>query len=319
MAEIGTDIKKAIGFLQKGGLVAIPTETVYGLAANALDERAVTRIFKAKGRPAYNPLILHIGDMDRLKDWVREVPDPAIKLMDAFWPGPLTLILPRRESISNRVTSGLSTVGVRMPAHPLTLELLKSLSFPLAAPSANPFGYISPTTAKHVDQQLGDVIPYILDGGPCGHGLESTIVGFNHGKPVLYRYGAITKDQIQDVLQSNLTISTKSSDHPTGPGMLPYHYSPHARLVVVKNIHDYDITDIEKTGVITFSKPIRILPEKQQIILSQAGDLHEAGRKLYDALRHMDQCHYDLILVERMPEAGLGLTINDRLERAAAK
>ncbi|MES2733756.1 MAG: L-threonylcarbamoyladenylate synthase, partial [Bacteroidota bacterium] len=186
-ARIGTNISHAIDLLQQGEVVAIPTETVYGLAGNALNTKAVARIFSVKNRPTFDPLIIHTNSLEKVLQFVDEMPAQAKTLAQACWPGPLTLLLPRKDSIPDLVTSGLDTVAVRIPNHSLTLSLLEALEFPLAAPSANPFGYISPTTAEHVYNQLGKKIPYILDGGPCLVGIESTIVGFEDGEPTIYR------------------------------------------------------------------------------------------------------------------------------------
>ena len=220
MAVTGKNYKRAARLLAGGKLVAIPTETVYGLAANALDEYAVEQIFVTKGRPHFNPLIIHIGAKQELSKYVTEVPEMAQRLIDAFWPGPLTLLLPKKEIVPDLITASLPRVAVRMPNHPLTLQLLQSLDFPLAAPSANPFCYISPTRAVHVEQQIGEKIPYILDGGACEQGLESTIVGFEKGLPVVYRLGAITPEAIEAVA-GQIKIHQKVSVQPVGPGMLP--------------------------------------------------------------------------------------------------
>ncbi|MCB0778636.1 MAG: threonylcarbamoyl-AMP synthase, partial [Flavobacteriales bacterium] len=190
-ARVGTDLAAAAGLLREGGVVAVPTETVYGLAANAFDPAAVLQVFAIKERPSFDPLIVHIGERREVDRVVRELPPGAQALMDAFWPGPLTLVLPRDPQVPDVVTSGLDTVGVRMPAHPMLRELLGRLDFPLAAPSANPFGYVSPTTAQHVADQLGERVPYILDGGPCVVGVESTILGYEDGRWMLYRPGGI--------------------------------------------------------------------------------------------------------------------------------
>ncbi len=185
----GTDIQLAAEYLLRGELVAIPTETVYGLAANALDERAVARVFEVKNRPLHNPLIIHVADVDQINRYTTDVPPAAQKLLSRFAPGPLTLLLPRNSTIPDIVTASSPLVAVRIPAHPMTRELLRRTGIPLAAPSANPFGYISPTTAGHVEKMLRDKIPYILDGGPCEAGIESTIIGFPAGVPTIYREG----------------------------------------------------------------------------------------------------------------------------------
>ena len=200
MGEIGTDIALAVHLLKQNKCVAIPTETVYGLAANALEEDAVAKIFAIKKRPAFDPLIVHIAEMSQMLDFVKTVPPVAHQLASVFWPGPLTLLLPKKDCIPDITTSGLNSVGIRIPSHPMTLELLKQLPFPLAAPSANPFGYISPTAAQHVAAQLGDDVDFILDGGDCTIGLESTIVDFTCDEPKVRRWGGITAEMLQPIL-----------------------------------------------------------------------------------------------------------------------
>src|ERR1035437_8374682 len=200
MSKIGIDIEKAKQILQEGGLVAIPTETVYGLAANALNKDAVFKIIEAKNRPHFDPLIIHTDSIEKVKLHVSDFPQWAQQLANAFWPGPLTLLLPKKNSIPDLVTSGLPQVAVRIPNHPLTLQLLKSLDFPLAAPSANPFGYVSPTNAEHVAAQLQGSVDYILDGGPCDVGIESTIVGFEDGKITIYRLGGLAIEDIEKLV-----------------------------------------------------------------------------------------------------------------------
>jgi L-threonylcarbamoyladenylate synthase len=319
MAYIGKNVDRAGRLLAGGSVVAVPTETVYGLAANALDVYAVAEIFRVKERPHYNPLIIHLASRADLEKYVSEVPPVAEKLISHFWPGPLTLLLPKTELVPDLVTASLPHVAVRVPDHPVMLELLQKLDFPLAAPSANPFCYISPTRAEHVQQQIGDRIPYILDGGPCRAGVESTIVGFQGDIPVIYRLGAITPEQIEEVV-GKVRLHVKKGHEPQSPGMLPYHYSPDATLYLTEHIEDllkgFDVAD---TGIITFHKLIGGVPEEQQVVLSPAGDLEEAARNLYDALHQLDGQGLDRILAEKMPDYGLGRTINERLHKAAGK
>ncbi|MDH5599641.1 MAG: L-threonylcarbamoyladenylate synthase, partial [Cyclobacteriaceae bacterium] len=251
MTKIGKNIELAASLLQKGEVVAIPTETVYGLAANAFNSKAVAQIFEVKNRPAFDPLIVHIGDRSMLKKIVRKIPVRAEKLMDEFWPGPLTLVLEKDSSVPDIVTSGLPTVGVRMPAHSVSLSLLQSLDFPLAAPSANPFGFVSPTTPEHVSSQLGDKIPYILDGGDCSVGIESTIVGFEGDDVIVYRLGGLSVEEIEAVTgKVEIRISSSS---PKAPGMLIKHYSPGKPLFRgdVKSVFEKNPDKI--IGVISFS------------------------------------------------------------------
>ncbi len=306
--------------------MAIPTETVYGLAANAYDADAVLKIFQAKERPSFDPLIVHVRDRAQV-DEVAVVPPEAEELMERFWPGPLTLVLPKKPSVPDIVTSGLDTVGVRMPAHPMALELLRSLDFPLAAPSANPFGYVSPTTAQHVADQLGEKIPYILDGGPCAVGVESTIIGWEphftlrtahftpHTSPwVLYRAGGIPVEAIETVIGQ--LGSAQGRVFPAAPGMIESHYAPRKPLFVG------DVPSLlkehagKRCAVIAFTSGFDAwLCET----LSPSSDLGEAARNLFAAIRTSDASDAHMILAEVVPNEGLGRAINDRLRRAAAK
>lgn len=319
MAVIGKDYKRAGRLLASGKLVAIPTETVYGLAANALDGQAVKDIFSTKGRPHYNPLIIHIRSKSDLGKYVTEVPELAQRLIENFWPGPLTLLLPKRAIVPDLITASLPRVAVRMPDHPLTLQLLQLLDFPLAAPSANPFCYISPTRAAHVQQQIGDKIPYILDGGACEQGLESTIVGFEDDIPVVYRLGAITPDEIEAVA-GQVKIHQKSGEQPVGPGMLPYHYAPRTPLYYTSQIGELlQESNLSETGLISFRKEIDGLLKDHQVVLSATGNMQEAASKLYDSLHYLDSLNLKRIIVEKLPDYGLGMTINERLKKAAGK
>lgn len=314
MAEIGTDIYKAKEILSAGGLVAIPTETVYGLAANAFDDDAVLKIFKAKNRPAFDPLITHIGSRKQLDSLVQQIPAIANTLIETFWPGPLTLVLKKSDKISDLVSSGLPTAAFRIPKHPLTLSLLQALDFPVVAPSANPFGYISPTNANHVNLQLGDKIDYILDGGTCKIGLESTIITFDQKKPVVLRLGGLSVEQIEASIGPVQTVSYSSSN-PEAPGMLISHYSPQKRIIAG------DIDQLLKThqhmkiGVLSFDK---MYDDYLNFVLSAEGSLEEAAKRLFAGLRWLDDQNIDLIITEFVPEVGLGRAINDRINRATA-
>jgi len=313
---IGTDINRAIKFLQQDELVAIPTETVYGLAGNALSAAAVAKIFAVKNRPSFDPLIVHTSSVERLNIFAKTMPEPAQALAEAFMPGSLTLLLPKQNIIPDIVTAGSPLVALRIPDHPLTLELLSKLEFPLAAPSANPFGYISPTTARHVEQQLGNKIPYILDGGACRVGLESTIVGFEEKEIIVYRKGGIAVEAI-DRLVGKVTVKPQSTSNPQAPGMLKSHYAPRVPLVLG------DIEELlgkhqdKKIGIISFQKQYEVVPSAQQIVLSPRGDFTEAARRLFAGMRHLDSLDLDIILAELVPERDLGRAINDRLRRAA--
>jgi L-threonylcarbamoyladenylate synthase len=315
-APIGTDIENAALLLRQGELVAIPTETVYGLAANALNEEAVIKIFEAKKRPHFDPLIVHIPGIEYLEQYASYIPATAMKLAKAFWPGPLTLILPKKEIIPDLVTSGQETVGLRVPRHTLTLSLLKKLDFPLAAPSANPFGYISPTSASHVAKQLGDNISYILEGGSSEVGIESTIVGFDHDNPVVYRLGGISMEDIKSIT-GDIEIQLNASSNPAAPGQLLSHYAPQKKLYV----GDID-TLIQKfakksVAVISFTKSFKHPAIMHCWVLSENGSLNEAAKNLFKALREADEMDIDIILTEIFPEKGLGMAINDRLRRAS--
>lgn len=320
MATIGQNIKEAAKLLKSGEVVAIPTETVYGLAANALNAAAVTKIFTTKERPMTNPLIIHLPSLEAVKNYVVELPILAQKLAAVFCPGPLTMVLPKQQNIPDLVTAGLPNVAVRIPNHVLTLELLNELDFPLAAPSANPFGYISPTTAQHVERQLGDKIPYILDGGLCQKGLESTIVGFENEYVIVYRLGAISLEDLTEVVGDKLILDNLKLEKPTTPGMLPFHYSPHTSLYLTADL-EKDILglNLNKIGIITLSKILPSIPKKNQVQLSLENNLAIAGHLLYQAMHDLDAMNLDAIFVEKMPDNGIGKTMNDRLKRAAYK
>lgn len=313
---IGTDIAHAAQLLRDGALVAMPTETVYGLAGNALNENALAEIFRVKNRPRFDPLIVHLPDADRLADWAATVPERAWQLASAFMPGPLTLLLPKRPEIPDLVTSGSPLVALRVPQHPMALELLRSLSFPLAAPSANPFGYISPTTAEHVARQLGDKIPYILDGGACAVGLESTIVGFEDNCVVVLRKGGVSVEAIKKICGS-VEVRAYSSSNPTAPGQLLSHYAPRVPLVLGSIPEMLELYSDKKVGVLSFKSTYPGVPQERQIVLSPSGNFAEAARRLFSALRMLDDAGLDLILAEILPEKELGRAINDRLRRAS--
>ncbi|SNS04859.1 translation factor SUA5 [Belliella buryatensis] len=318
MAEIGKDIIKAKAILDAGELVGIPTETVYGLAGNALQADAVAKIFETKNRPSFDPLILHTSCLDKVYDFVKEIPEVLKDLAEAFWPGPLTLLLPRKPNVPDLVTSGLETVAVRIPSHPLTRSLLTSLNYPLAAPSANPFGYISPTQASHVNDQLGDKIKYILDGGFCEVGLESTIVGLEAGEVTVYRLGGLDLTLIEDIV-GPVQVMSHSSSNPKAPGLLKSHYAP-SKPFIIGDINDL-VERYHKEGldfaVMTFKKDFYQVAERNKIILSPQGDMKEAAKNLFAAMRILDSMDVSVILSELLPNEGLGKAINDRLKRAS--
>ncbi len=310
---IGTDIQVAADLLRKGELVGIPTETVYGLAANALDSNAVLKIFEAKNRPAFDPLIVHIAEVSDLEKYSEHVPALAFQLAEAFWPGPLTILLPKQAIIPDLVTSGLSTVALRIPAHPMTSRLLQTLNFPLAAPSANLFGRVSPTRATHVKEQLEGRVPYILDGGDCQVGLESTIVGFPPDSlPTVYRLGGTSVEEIQKVI-GEVRIMPHSSSNPQAPGMLKSHYAPGKPLY----IKGEDTVLPDSASLLRYRSYAKNIPIEHQRVLSETGDLREAARNLFAYLRELDQQKTSVIIAELLPEEGLGKAINDRIRRAS--
>jgi len=314
---IGQSLIKAKEFLLRGELVAIPTETVYGLAGNALEEKTVAKIFEAKNRPTFDPLIVHTFSTYQARKYVNIFPNWAEKLAEKYWPGPLTLLLPRNSLIPDIVTSGSDLVGIRIPNHPLTLNLLKELPFPLAAPSANPFGYVSPTTAQHVADQLENKIGYILNGGTCQVGLESTIVGEKNGNICIFRTGGVSIEEIESTLKKKVEI-LPSTSNPMAPGMLEQHYSPHKPLFIGNIPKLLEEFSDKKIGVISFSKDYSHLVKKS-IVLTKKEDLKEAACRLFKTLRQMDKEDVEIILTEIFPDLGLGKAINDRLKRAANK
>lgn len=315
VAEIGTDLAKAKQLLESGACIGIPTETVYGLAANALNEEAVSSIFSVKERPAFDPLIVHVASVTELEKHCRFLPQPARKALEAFSPGPLTCILPKADHIPYLVTSGMDSVGLRIPAHPLTLELLNQLNFPLAAPSANPFGYVSPTTAQHVKDQLGERIPYILDGGPCRVGVESTIVDFTGKSPVVLRLGGLSLEDLEEVFGERPEVRVSSS-RPTAPGMLETHYSPHAPVVILPVSAG---TDLSRAGFLGFGEPPAGVHPANVRRMPVTTSMEEAAQLFFRYLRELDDADLSLIVAEPAPDRGLGRAINDRLMRAAAR
>jgi L-threonylcarbamoyladenylate synthase len=315
MASIGKDISLAARLLGEGRLVAIPTETVYGLAANALNEVAVLGIFKAKNRPKFDPLIVHVASAEHVNNLVKSIPDQLEKLMIDLWPGPLTLLFDKKEIVPDLVTSGLSRVAVRMPRHPITQQLLQELSFPLAAPSANPFGYVSPTDASHVEAQLGDKIDYILDGGPADIGIESTIIGMENDLITVYRFGGTPVEKLEEY--GEVSIAPNLSSNPQAPGMLKSHYAPGKPLMVGDLDELTERHHGKKYGIISFCKKYEGVDH--QITLSQDGHLDEAARNIFGALRKMDVEDIEVVFAELLPEEGLGRAINDRLRRASVR
>lgn len=316
MSIISTDLSKAIELLNNEELVAIPTETVYGLAGNIYSEKAITSIFETKQRPFFNPLIVHIPSVDNLGEIVDYIPEKAKLLAETFWPGPLTLVLKKKNTMPLLITAGRDTVAVRVPNHPTTLELLRQLDFPLAAPSANPFSSISPTTAEHVETYFKDKIKMVLDGGACTSGIESTIVGFENDEPIIYRLGSTAIEDIEAIV-GKIEIKNSKEIAPDAPGMLERHYAPKTKTLLTDNIINVVNEHMDKRiGVITYRSKIENANIKEQVVLSKSGDLAESASKLYDALHQLDKMQLDIIIAEKFPDFGLGKSINDRLLRA---
>lgn len=315
MGTLNSQLGKAVELLTANEIVGIPTETVYGLAGNAYSETAIQKIFALKKRPLYNPLIVHVNGIDFLEQVAMQIPQKAYKLFEVFSPGPLTVVLKRKAVIPDIVSAGKPTVGIRIPNHPVTLSLLEMIDFPLAAPSANPFASISPTTAKHVTTYFQDQLPLVLDGGTCKNGIESTIIGFENDQPILYRHGSIAIDEIEGVI-GKVKMVTKNERNPDAPGMLSRHYAPQTRLVLTEAVEDcIDQNAGKRIGLLLFNQPFEDASIVHTEILSMAGNLKEAASHLYAALHRLDTYGLDLIIAERFPDTGLGKSINDRLER----
>ncbi|WP_392348870.1 L-threonylcarbamoyladenylate synthase [uncultured Polaribacter sp.] len=318
MSIISKDIQKAVQLLTEDQLVAIPTETVYGLAGNIFSEKAIKSIFSTKKRPFFNPLIVHIPSIASLSDIVTHVPEKAKLLAAAFWPGSLTLVLKKSKTIPDIITAGKDTVAVRVPNHPITLELLKKLPFPIAAPSANPFGSISPTKPAHVENYFKNSIKMVLDGGSCVNGIESTIIGFENEEPVIYRLGALPLEEIEAVVGA-ISIKNKKEEKPDAPGMLARHYAPKTSTFLVDDVAaEVEKNTGKKIGVLVFKSSLNN-ENITEIILSKNGSLQEAAANLYAAMHELDTKNLDIIIAERFSEFGLGKSINDRLQRATFK
>lgn len=314
---MGSDVQHAAWLLKRGEIVAVPTETVYGLAGNALIPETVVRIFDIKQRPFFDPLIIHVPDKGSIINYTSGIPLRLQPLMDVFMPGPLTVLLPKSEVIPDIVTAGSPYVAIRIPSHPLMLELLTMLDFPLAAPSANPFGYISPTTAQHVDMQLGKEIPYILDGGPCQIGVESTIVGMEGDKIIIYRKGGIPVEDIENIV-GEVSVNAVSTSNPQAPGMLESHYAPRTPLsVIAAGDQIMEHANPAHVGVLCFQNYHTEFPTSNQRILSTSGNMAEAAKNLFAMMRELDALPLQHIYAELLPESGLGRAINDRLRRAS--
>ena len=318
---ISTDRNAAVELLRRGDVVALPTETVYGLAANALNSIAVAKIFEAKERPRFDPLIVHLPN----REWLERVAElPAgdrqliLKLVDTFWPGPFTIVLPKRETVPHIVTAGLDTVAVRISAHRVFAEIVRALDEPLAAPSANRFGRVSPTIAQHVLDELDERIPLIVDAGPTEHGIESTIVALQHGRIAILRRGPITHEQLSQIAEVSSLVATQKI---SSPGQLPSHYAPATPLRLIGNAENFFPEKNQRVGLLAWKASGRSLVSRERFAairnLSDRGDLRAAAENLFRYLRELDELGLDVIVAERVPSLGLGAAIMDRLERAS--
>jgi len=310
-------IQHAADLLRHGKLVAIPTETVYGLGADASNPEAVAKIFKAKGRPADHPLIVHLAYASQMKDWAEAVPETALRLASAYWPGPLTIILRKHAKVPMAVTGGQDTVALRVPNNPVALWLLRVFGGGVAAPSANRFGRISPTTAQHVAEELGDGVDCILDGGPCTVGVESTIIDLTDSIPTILRPGRITRSQLEEVLQTEVAL--KSQHKIRAPGMLASHYAPNTPAFLCATetllaLLDEQQQQGNQVGVLSFSAELSNVPCPHSLRLPEIAEEYEAA--LYSALRELDKQHLDSILVEEPPEQEEWMAVKDRLSKA---
>ena len=322
----------AARLLAKGELVAFPTETVYGLGAHAMDAQAVLGIFSAKGRPADNPLIVHIHDRSQLEG-ICEVNEAALRLMDAFWPGPLTIILPRKDAVPNAVTANLDTVAVRMPAHPVALALLKACNLPVAAPSANRSGKPSPTSAKHVFDDMEGRIPLIIDGGESDVGLESTVISLAGEKPCILRPGGVTKAMLEEVLgpvdlAGSILRPLEKGEKALSPGMMYKHYSPDGQVTLIegeesavvealRKLYAHAASEGHRACVMCFSEHVAALADCQPLDIGSKDDPSEVAHRLFATLRGLDEEKMDVIFSEVMPPEGVGLAVMNRLGRAA--
>lgn len=319
-SQITEDVLHAAHLLKEGRLVAFPTETVYGLGADATNPMAVAKVFEVKRRPTFDPLIVHIADPAQLSTVVREIPAGARKLMEAIWPGPLTIVLPKQASIPDLVTAGLSGVGVRIPRHPLATELLRSAGVPVAAPSANPFGGISPTTARHVQEGLGPAVDCILDGGPCSVGLESTVISFMERRPVILRPGGCPAEDIERLIgpvERAVADPCRDDAAQPAPGMLSRHYAPKTKLLLVAPDREALAIPGKRCGLLTCGDH-RFGGEFVQIEnIGESGSLQQCAANFFAAMRSLDSGDLDVIIAHQFPNSGLGVALNDRLQRAA--
>ncbi|MHB8110594.1 MAG: L-threonylcarbamoyladenylate synthase [Syntrophorhabdaceae bacterium] len=307
-------IRIAVELLRAGDIVAFPTETVYGLGAVADNPYAVARIFEAKKRPHFDPLIVHLDGPEHLDDYVLDIPPEARLLMDIFWPGPLTMIFKKKPVIPDIVTAGLPTVGIRVPSHPVALNLIRSLGKPIAAPSANPFGYMSPTRVRHVEKSFAQNVPLVLDGGDSRYGIESTIVSFSEGSVFIHRHGSITAEELSGHVR--IVEKKKRSDICEAPGELPYHYSPLKPLRLVRRPAE---VKEKRSSYLSFREPEGEIGAKYLKVLSRSGDLKEAASNFFSFLIELDRDDVDVIYAEYLPEEGIGRAIMERLKKASRR
>ena len=314
MIKIGKNIDFAKDKLDKGGLVAIPTETVYGLGGNALNLESVDKIFNLKNRPSNDPLICHTNSISKIEKYVNEIPDVAYKLAEKFWPGPLTLIFEKKDIIPNKTTSNLKTVGFRIPNKEITLDLLKNLDYPISAPSANKFGYISPTRTEHILKNFNKGIDYILDGGSCELGIESTIIGFENKNPIVYRLGSLVVEDVEKCI-GDITFYSNEESY---PGSFKSHYSPSKKLYLGDINMLTDKFKDKRVGILCFDKYYDFIKEENQILLSKNSSLLEASKNLYSSLYELDNMkNIDIILSSLVEDTLIGRTINNRLIKSA--
>lgn len=306
-------VEFASGIIKSGGLVAFPTETVYGLGADGLNPIAVAKIFETKKRPTFNPLILHISKKNDLQKFAIVSDIRIERIIDKFWPGPLTLVLPKRDIVPDIVTSGNPTVAIRMPRHPVALDLIEKSGCPIAAPSANKFGHLSPTEASHVLKSIGDKVDVILDGGKCTVGVESTIIQFSDGKFSLLRPGGLSREEIENEI-GPIEVISKFSIRPSSPGQLPFHYAPSIPLYFLTNDNLEKFSN-KKIGVLFFKNKKDENKFQSVRILSAKGDMKEAAANLFKFLHELEKEEIDLILAEPIEEKGLGVAIMDRLKK----
>ena len=316
------DLKIASSIIKSGNLVAVPTETVYGLAGNALNESAIKKIFETKKRPLTDPLIVHAHSLEQVFSLTHLSHIKNVdKLFEAFWPGAITLIFPKKPTVPSLVTAGLDSIAVRMPSHPVFRSLLKLCNVPLAAPSANPFAYVSPTSAQHVRDSFGLELP-VIDGGTCLHGVESTVLSLlDPIEPVVLRPGPVSVEAISSVLDLKVKSSQDVSDPDTlsrSPGMMKKHYSPNSSLVLFDSPEDLREFDLGSSVVICIQKHQNLFPAKEWVFLSKKGDINEAAKNVFSELRKWDS-KYDKIYFQRFPNSEIGIAVNDRLKRAAAQ